>query len=156
RPRWFSATRVASRVLAAAAALVIVVALWVSWRGTAPAGPSSKAAAPQTSVARAELPPVDLPLRQPEVRLSVSALTWRGPSGATSLVDDLAPALDAFRAADYARAARMLQPIEQQYPKAIEPPFYRGIALLFLNDAGGAIDELQTAARVGDDTFSLD
>jgi hypothetical protein len=151
----FSAVRFASRVLAAAAALIIITALWVSWRGTASVAPPSKPAASQTTVARAE-PPFELPLRKPDVRLSVSALTWRGPSGAASLVDDLAPALDAFRASDYARAAQLLQPIERQYPKAFEPPFYRGISLLFLNDPSAAIDELQTAARLADSSFSSD
>lgn len=155
RPAWFSAIRYGSRLLAAAAALIIIVALWVSWRGPAPVA-SSKPAAPQTAVARAEPPPFELPLRQPDVRLSVSALTWRGPSGAASLVDDLAPALDAFRASDYTRAAQLLQPLERQYPKAIEPPFYRGISLLFLNKPAPAIDELQAAARLADNTFSLD
>jgi hypothetical protein len=156
RPRWFSATRVAARALAAAAALIIIAALWVSWRGTMPTEPPSKAAAPQYAVAHTAAPPVDVPLGKPAVRLSISALTWRGPSGGVALVDDLAPALDAFRASDYARAAQLLRPIEEQYPKAIEPPFYRGIALLFLNDASGAVDELQAAARLADSTFSLD
>jgi hypothetical protein len=151
----FSAIRFSSRVLAAGAALIIIAALWVSWRGTASIARPSKPAAPQTTVARAE-PPFELPLRKPEVRLSVSALTWRGPSGAASFVDDLAPALDAFRASDYARAAQMLEPIARQYPKAFEPPFYRGVSLLFLNDPSGAIDELQRAARLADSSFSSD
>ena len=156
RPRWFSATRVVSRALAAAAAIVIIAAIWMSRRGTAPAAPTSQPAAPQTSVARAEPPPFELPVQKPDVRLSAAALTWRGPSGASSYVDDLAPALDAFRASDYSRAAQMLEPLKRQYPKAIEPPFYRGISLLFLNDPNAAVDELQTAARLTDDTFSMD
>jgi hypothetical protein len=156
RPPLFSAIRFGSRVLAAAAALIIIAALWVSWRGTVPAAPPSTSAAPQSTVARTEPPPFELPLRKPDVRLSVSALTWRGPSGAASLVDDLAPALDTFRASDYARAAQMLEPIGRQYPKAFEPRFYRGISLLFLNDASGAIDELQTAAQLADSSFSSD
>jgi hypothetical protein len=90
------------------------------------------------------------------VRLSVGALTWRGPSGASSIVDDLAPALDAFRASDYARAAQALEPLEGRYPTAVEPPFYRGISLLFLNDPGGAFVELRRAERLADATFSPD
>lgn len=155
RPGWFSAARRVSRLAAAAAALVIIAALWVSWRRPAPAEPS-KPIAPETTVARAQSAPFELPLRKPEVRLSVSALTWRGSSSASSLVDDLAPALDAFRSSDYARAAQLLEPLERQYPKATEPPFYRGISLLFLNDPRAAIDELQTAARLADSTFSMD
>jgi len=37
RPSWFSSIRLASGVLAAAAAVIIIAALWVSRRGTAPA-----------------------------------------------------------------------------------------------------------------------
>jgi hypothetical protein len=156
RPIGFSAMRFASRLVAAAAAVIIIAALWVSWRGTTPSAQPANPNAPPATVARAEPARFDLPLTKPDVRLSVSALTWRGPSGASSLVDDLAPALDAFRASDYARASQMLEPLERQYPKAIEPPFYRGISLLFLNDPGAAIDELQTAARLADSTFSMD
>jgi hypothetical protein len=156
RPRWFSTTRVVSRALAAVAVLVVIAALWMSRRGTAPAAPSSQPITSQTSIARAEPNPIELPLRKPDVRLSAAALTWRGPAGASSFVDDLAPALDAFRASDYSRAAQMLAPLERQYPKAVEPPFYRGISLLFLNDPNAAVDELQTAARLADDTFSMD
>jgi hypothetical protein len=153
---WFSVPRVASRLLAAAAAVIVIAALWVSWRGTAPTAQPVNPTTPSASVARGEPTRFELALSKPDVRLSVSALTWRGPSGASSLVDDLAPALDAFRASDYARVAQMLEPLERQYPKAIEPPFYRGISLLFLNDPGAAIDELQAAARLADSTFSTD
>ena len=156
KPSWLFASRAVSSVLAAAAALIIIAAVWVSWRPATPAVPSPESAAPQTSVARAEPPAFELPLRKPDVRLSTAALTWRGPAGASSLVDDLAPALDAFRASDYARAATMLESIELRYPKAMEPPFYRGVSLLFLNDRDAAIDELQKAARLADDTFSTD
>jgi len=83
-------------------------------------------------------------------------LTFRGTPAASSLVDDLAPPLDAFRASDYARSAQALQPLEAKYPAAIEPPYYRGLSLLFMNDAAGAIAELQKAARLADDTFSAD
>jgi hypothetical protein len=156
QPSWVSSTRYAWRFLAGAAALIIVAALWVSRRGAAPAPPSSRPAALRTTTARAGPPPFELPLRKPDVRLSVAALTWRGSSGGASLVDDLAPALDAFRASDYARASGMLAPLARQYPKAFEPPFYLGVSLLFLNDPSAAIDELQTAAQIADDTFSSD
>ena len=156
RPAWFSVTRYVSRFLAVAAALTIIAALWVSWRGTPPAVRRPAPAANQTTVAHAGPSALELPLRKPDVRLSAAALTRRAPPGASSFADDLARALDAFRASDYSRAAQMLEPLERQYPKAIEPPFYRGISLLFLNDPNAAVDELQTAARLADDTFSMD
>jgi len=154
RPSWFSSIRLASGVLAAAAAVIIIAALWVSRRGTAPASTTPPAA--ERTVARNEPPPFELPLQKPDVRLSVAALTFRGTPAASSLVDDLAPPLDAFRASDYARSAQALQPLEAKYPAAIEPPYYRGLSLLFMNDAAGAIAELQKAARLADDTFSAD
>jgi len=153
---WSAFHRFWRPLLATAAAITIVASIVVMRRATAPAQQAPAAAAPQTTIARNEPPPFELPLHRPDVRLSVAALTWRGPSGAASLVDDLAPALDAFRASDYARAAQSLEPLERQYPGAIEPPFYRGISLLFLNDPAGAIDELQKAARLADSTFSSD
>ena len=154
RPSWFSSIRLVSRLLAAAAAVVIIAALWVSRRGTAPASTAPPVA--RQTVARNEPPPFELPLQKPDVRLSVAALTFRGTPAPSSLVDDLAPALDAFRASDYARSAQALQPLEGKYPAAIEPPYYRGLSLLFMNDAAGAIAELQKAARLADDTFSAD
>lgn len=154
RPSWSSSIRLASRLLAAAAAVIVIAALWVSRRGIAPASPAPPAA--ERTVAGNAPPPFELPLQKPDVRLSVAALTYRGTPAPSSLVDDLASPLDAFRAADYARSAQALQPLEAKYPAAIEPPYYRGLSLLFMNDAAGAIAELQKAARLADDTFSAD
>src|SRR5579872_2323773 len=156
RPRWVSATRAVSRVLAVAAALIIIAGLWVLRRNTVLTPPPVKPSATQTTVARAETSRFELPLRKPDVRVSVSALTLRGLAGTASFVDDLAPALDAFRASDYARAATLLDPLERRYPTAVEPPFYRGISLLFLNDTPGAAADLEKAGRLADDTFSSD
>jgi hypothetical protein len=142
---------------ATAAALILVTTVWLARRESpATTAPAPLPATPPATVARNEPPPFELPLRPPDVRLSVAALTWRGPSGTTSLVDDLAPALDAFRQSDYARAAQALEPLERRNPRALEPPYYRGISLLFLNDPNGAIDELHKAERLADDTFSAD
>jgi hypothetical protein len=100
--------------------------------------------------------PYEMPLRKPDVRLSVAALTWRGSAGASSLVDDIAPALDSFRQSDYARAAAELDAIEGKYPKAFEPPYYRALSLLLGGDANGAIPEFHKAARLADETFATD
>jgi hypothetical protein len=152
---WLSLTRRWVPLLATGSLVAIVAIVWISRRNEAPAAPVATAA-PQATVARVEPPRFELPLRPPDVRLSPAALTWRGPSGTSSFVDDLAPALDAFRAADYARAAQALEPLERTYPRAIEPPFYRGIALLFVDDPLTAIGELQKAERLADGTFSSD
>jgi TolA-binding protein len=154
RRPWFSRPHVWAPLAAAAAIAIIVIALPRS-RTTPPAAPAVAPAAPEATVARNEPPRVELPFDKPDVKLSVAALTWRGPTGST-LVDDLAPALDAYRQADYARAAQALERVEQRYPASIEAPFYRGISLLFLNDPAGAIAELQKAERVNDTTFAPD
>jgi tetratricopeptide (TPR) repeat protein len=156
RRSWsFSNLRVWAPLLTAAATAAIVVAVWSQWRTTAPAAPVVAPATPQTVIARNEPPRFEMPLDKPDVRLSVAALTWRG-SGASSLVDDLAPALDAYRQSDYTRAALALEGVGRRYPVSIEAPFYRGISLLFLNDPAGAIVELKKAERMNDPAFASD
>ena len=161
RRPWFSRPPVWAP-MAAAAAIAIVAIVRPSLRPAAPAAPAATPAAPAatpaappTIVARNE-PPVLLPLDKPDVKLSVAALVWRGPSGDTSLVDALAPGLDAYRATDYARAAEMLEQVGRRYPASIEAPFYRGVSLLFLNEPADAIAELKKAERMNDDAFAVD
>jgi len=161
RRPWFSRPYVWAP-LAAAATIAIIVTAWPQPRTPPSAAPTAAPAKPESTVARAEPPRFEaqgsiagLPFDKPDVKLSVAALTWRGPSGST-LVDDLAPALDAYRRSDYARAAQALERVEQRYPSSIEAPFYRGVSLLFLNDYPGAIAELQKAERLNDSTFAPD
>jgi hypothetical protein len=156
RPSWFSAIRTTSRLLAAAAALIIIAAVWVSWRGPARSSPAATPA--QTTVARNEPPPApyEMPLQKPDVRLSVAALTWRGSTSGSSLVDEIAPALDAFRKSEYARAAGALESLEGTYPNAFEPSYYRALSLLLGGDANGAIPEFDKASRLADETFAAD
>jgi tetratricopeptide (TPR) repeat protein len=161
RRRWFSRPPVWAP-MTAAAAIAIVAIVWPARRPAAPAAPTATPAAPAatpapppTIVARNE-PPVLLPLDKPDVKLSVAALVWRGPSGDTSLVDALAPGLDAYRATDYVGAAEMLEQVGRRYPASIEAPFYRGVSLLFLNEPADAIAELKKAERMNDDAFAVD
>lgn len=154
RPRR-ALTRVWIPIFATAATAILVAGAWMARREPARTTAAPVPAAPQATVAR-DAPPYQLPLRAPDVRLSAAALTWRGPSGNTSLVDDLVPALDAYRQADYAHAAQLLQPLESRYPRAVEPSFYRGVSLLLAGDANGAIDELQKATPIADETFVSD
>jgi hypothetical protein len=156
KPAWFTRARVWLPVAATAAAIVVVMTVWSSRR--APAPPAAVAGAPVTpaaTMARIEPPPFQLPLDKPDVKLSTGALTWRAPSGST-LVNDLAPALDAYRQSDYARAADTLARVERRYPASIEAPFYRGISLLFLNEPADAIAELQKAEKLNDAAFAPD
>ena len=155
RPSWFSNIRIWAPMAATAALVAIVAIAWSSSRTAAPGAPAAASAKPEATIARATPPPYQLPLDKPDVRLSVAALTWRG-SSETTLVDDLAPALDAYRQADYARAAQALEALESRYPTSIEVRFYRGVSLLFLNDAPGALVELQKADGLNDAAFAPD
>jgi len=156
RPRpWFASVQVWAP-LAAAATIAVIVTAWTASRTHAPAAPAAAPGAPEATIARVEPSRFELPLDKPDVKLSTAALTWRGPAGATSLVDALTPALDAYRQSDYARAADVLQRVARQFPASIEAPFYRGVSLLFLNDPAGAIAELTKAERMKDATFAAD
>lgn len=103
-----------------------------------------------------EPPALELPLDQPEVKLSVAALTWRGAGTGNQFLSDLKPAVDAFRAADFQTADRAFTALATRYPDSIEVLFYHGITRLFLNDTAGAIERLSEAERVADQTFAAD
>ena len=157
RPRpWFAKAQFWAP-LATAAAIAGILAVWPSSRTPAPAAPAAAVpGAPDATVARVEPARFELPLDKPDVKLSTAALTYRGPAGAASLVDSLAPALDAYRASDYARAAAALEQVERRFPASVEAPFYRGVSLLWLNDAPGALAELKKAERMKEDAFASD
>lgn len=159
RPSWLSNVRVWAPLAATAAVAIVVAISWSSSRTAVPAAPSAAPATPDATIARATptatAPLYQLPLDKPNVKLSIGALTWRGSSD-TALVDALAPALDAYRQSDYAQAAQALERIERRFPESIEAPFYRGVSLLLLNDAAGAIVDLRKADRLKDDSFAPD
>jgi hypothetical protein len=124
--------------------------------------------APETQVVVAlppAAPPFLLPFEKPDVRLSMSALTWRGSKPASDdaasapgnqLLTDLKPGLDAYRRGDYAAADRELTALANRYPGTIEILFYQGVSRLFLEDPSGAIASFDAADTVGDRTFAAD
>jgi hypothetical protein len=139
--------------LAAAAVLILMVAIF---RRGEPARPSDRTLpTPETQVASAT--PVAefmLPLDKPDVKLTASALVLRSDGRGGTFVDEIAPALNAYRGNDYVAAERQFAALETRYPKSVEVAFYRAIARLFLNDGPGAIQSLQAARRLDDDTFA--
>lgn len=142
-------------VLAFAAMAVIVTAVVVRMRVPAseapvtPAGSSTAAPLPVT-------PSFVLTLDKPEVKLTAKALVRRSTGREAGFVDDIAPAMNAFRAGDYQTAAREFARVAPQYPDFEEIPFYLGVSRLFLNDAPNAIAALESAQKIADDTFSAD
>jgi hypothetical protein len=99
---------------------------------------------------------LQLPLEKMDVKLTPRALVLRRNGATGRFLDDLAPALDAYRAGDYQRAVTSFSEQEAQYPTAVEIPFYRGVSRLFLNDVPGALADLRRARTLADDTLAPD
>lgn len=143
----------ASAVAAASIAAIAVVA-WYARHPTQPLRETSSQ--PQTSIAMTtSVRAFQLPLNQPEVKVSLAALTWRG-RGDNPLLTDLKAPLDAFRSGDYQQSDRQLGALEGRYSDSVEVFFYRGVSKLFLNDAVGAIAALDRAEQLADSGFAPD
>ena len=141
-------------ILAFAAMAVIVTGVIVRMRPgpeapVAPAG-TSAVAPPATT------PSFVLTLDKPDVKLTAKALVRRSTGREAGFMDDIAPAMNAFRAGDYQTATREFARVAPQYPDFVEIPFYLGVSRLFLNDAPSAITALESAQKMSDDTFSAD
>lgn len=141
--------------LASAALVAVAAAAWIASRGPS-ATPQVPPPAPERTIATTATPPaLTLPLDQPEVTLSLAALTWRGAGGAdNAYLRDLKPALDAFREGDHARADRNFAALESQYPAAVEVFFYGGVSRLFTGDAPRALAALTRAGELADAAFA--
>jgi hypothetical protein len=148
--RWRWAAAVAAAVLLA----VLVVRRSRPGEPMATVPPSSPA---PVAAAPSPVPPVfHMPLEKPEVRFTAAALVLRGESGGPRFVDVIAPAISAYRAGDYATAARELAALETRYPRSVEVPFYLGVSRLFLEDVDGARTSLEAAQRVSEEGFAAD
>lgn len=128
-------------------------------------GPASRsespAAVPAPTLARPLAPPAwAASVVAVEVRMPPAlALTLRGEAprdaaNRAALVRALRPALDAYRAGEYARAAAALTPLAAAHPDQLEIAFYAGASHLLAGDAVAARPLLAAAASselVGDD-----
>ena len=113
--------------------------------------------APESTVAVATPQPVFyLPLEKPDVKVSPAALAWRGPRGENTLLAELKPAFDAFRASDYLLADREFSALSGRYPQSIEVALYQGVARLFAGNVPGAIASLMAAEPLADSSFAWD
>jgi hypothetical protein len=159
RPLWIGA--------AAAAAILIALTLRTSRETPAPTpevvqtDASARQAGTRLDPTTATPPPFALAFDKPEVRLSAAALVWRGPStgapaAAGTYLADLKPALDAYRASDYARANAAFATLRPRYPGAIEVLFYQGASRLLRDDPAGALEPLTEATRAADQAFAAD
>ena len=150
RPTWFAQFWRPALAVAAAGVLVTTVV----WRLEAPAVINHPA--PETVAPVPAAPAFHLGLDKPDVKLTAMALVRRSAGRNATFADDVAPAMNAYRAGDYSTAAAEFARVASIYPESVEIPFYLGISRLFLNDPPGAVDALQTARRVTDGTFRAD
>jgi predicted Zn-dependent protease len=137
---------------AAAAVFIVTVAILRRAPGSLPT--PQRQGAPEGQVAATRPSSFVLALDQPDVKLTQTALVLRSAGSDGRFVDDIAPALNAYRAHDYAEADRRFAAVKPQYPKSVELSFYHAIVRLFLNDAAGAIASLQSARRLDDGSFA--
>jgi len=148
-------------VLVGTGIVAVASLVWIVSKGTDVGEPL---APPDSQVVVAlppAVPPFLLPFEKPDVRLSMSALTWRGSAPSATddgnqLLADLKPGLDAYRGNDYATANRQLTALVSRYPGTIEILFYQGVSRVFLNDYAGAIAAFDAADAVDDRTFASD
>jgi hypothetical protein len=111
---------------------------------------------------RAEQPPVaerskfEISYAKPEVKLSPAALTWRGNGPLNPFMEAIAPAFDAYRAGDYAKAVAAFDQLSTAYPASIEVLFYQGVSRMLAGHDAAAVAPLQAAAGLKSATFAED
>jgi hypothetical protein len=140
-------------LVAVAAGVLIATAVWS--RRTVP-GPSIEGVTPPDSAAVSPAPVFHLPLEKPDLKVSTSALGWRGPQGENTLLSDLKPAFDAFRADDYPRADREFSALSVKYPRSVEVALYHGVARLFVGNVTGALASLTAAEGLAESDMAWD
>jgi len=105
------------------------------------------------------IPSYRIALVKAPLRLSLQdAVIFRGKESGRDDVylRALGEALAPYRADRFEEAAATLQALSQKYPKAVEPQFYQGVALLLAGKAAAALGPLQAAEKLGSDTLAED
>lgn len=141
-----------SRWWMAAAAAVAAVAASLYFTQPAPAPHP-------LPVAQAPPPVFRLPLEPAPLRLPLaSAVTIRGQreQQVQKYLEQLGAALTPYRAGKYGEAGVELERLAAEYPKAVEPPFYRGVAFLLAGDASAALGWLRKARAIGGEALDDD
>lgn len=142
-------------IVSLAAAAVIAAALFIRLRAPVTPVPAVAVDAPVASVPAAPAAPAFiLPLEAPDVQLTPKALVRRSTGKDAKFLDDVAPAFAAYRAGKYDEAAREFARVAPQYKDSVEIPFYLGVSQLLGAKPVDAVSSLESARRVGDDTFN--
>ncbi|MBL8214908.1 MAG: hypothetical protein JNK87_29580 [Bryobacterales bacterium] len=97
-----------------------------------------------------------LPLTAAPLRLPLGALTMRGEEPGTdqAYLQKLGAALKPYRAASYKESAAALAVLATAYPEAVEPPFYEGVSLLFLDKPADAAARLERARSLANQALA--
>ncbi len=135
-------------VAAAAAAVLLAVYFWSPARGPHPT------VQPGHEVVHYRLALEPAPLRLP----LATALVLRGKpaSGSPEYLTALGEALQPYRAGQYSESTQRLAALAAKYPKAVEPPFYQGVAMLMAGDAAGARGPLDRAHQIDGEALTRD
>jgi hypothetical protein len=160
RQRWKPAMLLGGLAVAATLLIAVVVSRphtdTVAVPGVATPSREEKPPSVASTPAAPSRPAVQIAYSKPEVKLSPSALTWRGDASANPFLRDLAPAFEAYRAGDYASAGAAFDRLSTVYPDAVEVLFYQGVSRMLAGNDAGAIAPLEAAARLGNATFADD
>lgn len=146
-------TRMAWLALPAFAAIAIIViaaATWRMWTGPISQPSSTTATVPPSP--SAEPAAFHIPLQKADVRLTPAALTWRVP-GKNTFVQDVKPAMDAYRSGEYGPAVERFSALTVKYPQSVEAFFYLGVSRLLSDDVNGAHDALTRAEPIAEGPF---
>ena len=152
RRSWKPALMMGGLALAASLLVAVVVSRPRTQTVVEPAAVPTRSEQPPV----AERPKFEISYAKPEVKLSPAALTWRGSGAVNPLMEAIAPAFDAYRAGDYAKAVAAFDQLSTAYPTSIEVLFYQGVSRMLAGNDAAAIAPLQAAARLRSATFAED
>jgi len=151
--------------MAAAAAIVLIAVVSImTVRNRQTSDPNlsvSVQPAPEPPAVQPKEPaanPILLALEKAPIKVAAaSVLIYRSDSvGGKGYLDELAAALQPYRADNYAEAARRLEALSSKFPESPESHFYLGVSRLFLKQHETAFASLETAARLSDETLRDD
>lgn len=148
----------------AAVSILIAFALTRTLRETAPPdsggiiginqGPP---ASPATPPAAAKTRTVFVLTKAPIKVSAAAVLTFRsGEVDSRAFLNEFASALEPYRNDDFAEAVQRLLPLSLKYREAAGVHYYLGVSRLFLQQDGPALESLETARRLADETLRDD